>query len=72
MIARFRNGTIVQRTTLIGLSVAVLALVGFAVLWLAGEQKMTTALETARTNTTIPPIDANQPTTVETATFALG
>ena len=72
MIARFRNGTIVQRTALIGLSVAVLALVGLGLFRLAGEQEMTTALETTRTNTTVPLIDTNQPARVETATFALG
>ena len=72
MIARFRNGTMVQRTAAIGLSVAVLVLVALGVFQLAGAQKMATALETTRTNTTIPPIDASQPTEVETATFALG
>jgi cytochrome oxidase assembly protein ShyY1 len=72
MIARFKNRTAVQRTALVSLFVVVLALVGLGVFRLAGEQTMTTALETTRTNTTIPPIDANQPSQVETATFALG
>ena len=72
MITRFRNGTIAQKTALMFLSATVLALVGLGVFRLVGEQKMTTALETTRTTPTVPLIDANQPTTVETATFALG
>jgi len=72
MIARFRNGTTVQKTALVFLSVTALALVGLGVFRLTGEQEMTTALETTRTNAAVPLIDTNQPTTVETATFALG
>jgi hypothetical protein len=66
------NLTPLGRTALLVLSAAVLAAIGFGAFRLARASNTMTGTETRTTQRAIPPIDANQPSDIETATFALG
>ena len=61
-----------QRTLLIALGAAILALVGFGISRLALGGGSTVQPQTSTAKAAIPPIDAAQPAQIETATFALG